>query len=90
MAYLYDPEGVAQTLMNHETLVTCALTQPHWERQLKMLVERHFAETGSQKAEELLQHWDLEVKNFVQICPIEMLNKLPHPLGIEETAVPAE
>lgn len=40
--------------------------------------------------EELLQHWDLEVKNFVQICPIEMLNKLPHPLGIEETAVPAE
>ena len=90
MAYLYDPDGVAQTLMNHETLVTCALTQPHWERQLKMLVERHFAETGSQKAEELLQHWDLEVKNFVQICPIEMLNKLPHPLGIEETAVPAE
>ena len=55
-----------------------------------MLVERHFAETGSRKAEELLQHWDLEVKNFVQICPIEMLNKLPHPLGIEETAVPAE
>jgi len=90
MAYLYDPESVAQTLMNHETLVTCAVTQPHWERQLKMLVERHFAETGSRKAEELLQHWDLEVKNFVQICPIEMLNKLPHPLGIEETAVPAE
>ncbi|MEN8933807.1 glutamate synthase large subunit [Planktotalea arctica] len=90
MAYLYDPDGLAHKLMNHETLVTCAVMTAHWERQLKSLVERHLAETGSRKAEELLQHWDLELQNFVQICPIEMLNKIPHPLGIEETAVPAE
>jgi glutamate synthase (NADPH) large chain len=90
MAYLYDPEGEAHNLMNHETLVTCAVTTAHWERQLKILVERHLAETGSVRAEQILQHWDMEVKNFVQICPIEMLNKLPHPLGIEEKAVPAE
>jgi glutamate synthase (NADPH/NADH) large chain len=90
MAYLYDPEGEADNLMNHETLVTCAVSMPHWERQLKSLVERHLAETGSRKAEDLLQHWDLELKNFVQICPIEMLNNLPHPLGIEDQAVPAE
>ncbi|WP_439143615.1 glutamate synthase large subunit [Planktotalea sp.] len=90
MAYLYDPEGHAQSLMNHETLVTCPVTTAHWERQLKMLVERHHAETGSVRAEQILQHWDLELQNFVQVCPIEMLNKIPHPLGIEETAVPAE
>ena len=90
MAYLYDPEGLASALMNHETLVTCGVTQAHWERQLKTLVERHLAETGSVRAEQILQHWDLELKNFVQVCPIEMLNNLPHPLGIEDTAVPAE
>ncbi len=90
MAYLYDPEGLSQSMMNHETLVTCPVKEAHWERQLKMLVERHLAETGSRKAEDLLQHWDLELPNFVQICPIEMLNNLPHPLGIEEKAIPAE
>ena len=90
MAYLYDPEGQARSLMNHETLVTCAVTTAHWENQLKSLIERHFEETGSVRAEQILQHWELEVSNFVQVCPIEMLNNLPHPLGIEEQAVPAE
>jgi len=90
MAYLYDPSGTATKLMNMETLVTCAVTQPHWERQLKGLIERHAAETGSRKAKEILQHWDMERANFMQVCPIEMLNKLAFPLGIEDTAVPAE
>ncbi|MEP5154583.1 glutamate synthase large subunit, partial [Planktotalea sp.] len=90
MAYLYDPEGEAQSLMNHETLVTCSVTQAHWERQLKMLIERHAAETGSAHAEQILQHWDTELANFVQICPLEMLDNLPHPLGIEDKAIPAE
>ncbi len=90
MAYLYDPESKAQTLMNMETLVTCPVTVDHWETQLKGLIERHAAETGSRKAADILQHWDLEKANFLQVCPKEMLNKLTVPLSIEETAVPAE
>jgi len=62
----------------------------HWERELKGLVERHAAETGSRRAGELLRNWDLERGNFVQVCPKEMLGKLSHPLGIEDEAVPAE
>ena len=64
MAYLYDPEGQAQALMNMETLVTCPVTVEHWEAQLKGLVERHHAETGSRKAADLLQHWDSEAGAF--------------------------
>ncbi|WP_166417359.1 glutamate synthase large subunit [Cochlodiniinecator piscidefendens] len=86
MAYLYDPQGEAQKLMNMETLVTCPVTVEHWETQLKGLIERHAVETGSRKAAEILQHWDLEKTNFVQVCPTEMLVHLPAPLGIEETA----
>ncbi|MEO1364757.1 MAG: glutamate synthase-related protein, partial [Pseudomonadota bacterium] len=33
MAYLYDPEGDAERLMNMETLVTCPVTVPHWQSQ---------------------------------------------------------
>ncbi len=90
MAYLYDPEGQAAVNMNLETLVTCPVAEAHWEAQLKGLIQAHAAETGSRKAADILQHWDLEKANFVQVCPKEMLDKLTHPLGIEEAAVPAE
>jgi len=90
MAYLYDPDGEAPALINHETLVTCAVTVPHWVAQLKGLLEQHVAETGSRKATDILQRWDTEQANFLQICPKEMLVHLAAPLTIEETAIPAE
>ncbi|MDU8942368.1 glutamate synthase large subunit [Ovoidimarina sediminis] len=90
MAYLYDPGGRAESLMNRETLLTCPVTVDHWEAELRGLVERHAAETGSLRAKELLQNWEEALPAFVQVCPKEMLNKLPVPLGVEERAVPAE
>ena len=91
MAYLYDPDGTAKDLMNMESLVTCPVTVSAWEDQLKGLIERHVAETRSVKAAEILQHWELEKGHFIQVCPKEMLDKLAHPIGIEDgLAVPAE
>ncbi len=90
MAYLYDPEGANEPLMNMETLVTCPVTVDHWEAQLKDLVERHAKETGSRKAAEILQHWETEKANFVQVCPKEMLVHLKAPLTNEVAAMPAE
>ena len=90
MAYLYDPEGRAGKLINPETLVTCPVTNEHWMDELEELIERHAAETGSIKAQKILQYWDQEKSHFVQVCPIEMLDKLPAPLGVEDQAVPAE
>ncbi|MBO9431152.1 glutamate synthase large subunit [Sulfitobacter sp. R18_1] len=90
MAYLYDPEGSAHKLMNAETIVTCPVTVDHWQDQLHGLLERHVAETKSRKAADILQHWETEKHNFLQVCPKEMLVHLPAPLSVEETAVPAE
>jgi glutamate synthase (NADPH) large chain len=90
MAYLYDPEGVAADNINAETLVTDTVEVDHWQVQLKDLIIRHQAETGSVKAAEILRYWDSEKANFVQICPIEMLKHLPAPLTNEAVAVPAE
>jgi glutamate synthase (NADPH) large chain len=90
MAYLYDPEAEAQINMNLETLVMGPVAEGHWEGELKGLIERHAQETGSRKAADILQHWDTERGNFLQICPLEMLDKLPHPLATEAAAMPAE
>jgi glutamate synthase (NADPH/NADH) large chain/glutamate synthase (ferredoxin) len=90
MAYLYDPEARAEDFINLETLVTCAVGHPHWEAQLRGLLERHAAETGSVKARRILNDWAAERANFLQVCPKEMLVHLPQPLSDERQAVPAE
>ncbi len=90
MAYLYDPDGEAERLLNMETVVTCPVTHDHWIGQLEELLERHLQETGSRKAADILQHWEDERSHFLQICPKEMLDKLPYPLESSAEAVPAE
>ena len=69
MAYLYDPEGVAQINMNLETLVTCPVTVDHWEAQLKGLIGAHLRETGSRRAADILQHWAGRAGQFRSSLP---------------------
>ncbi len=91
MAYLYDPEGITDLMMNMETLVTCRVTVDHWEKELRNLIQRHADETGSIKATDILRHWQQEVENFVQVCPKEMLVHLPEPLTVDiAQSLPAE
>ncbi len=90
MAYIHDPEGLCAKLINHETVVTCNVAEAHWQNELEALIRRHAAETGSRRAQDLLQNWEREIPQFVQVCPKEMLDKLSHPLGLPDTAIPAE
>ncbi len=90
MAYIYDADGSTPEKLNMESLVSCAVTVDHWEAELKSLIETHTRETGSVKGHDILQHWDLEKSKFIQVCPIEMLDKLKHPIKLEQKAVPAE
>ena len=90
MAYLYDPDGLAADMMNMETLVTCPVSVPEWEGELKGLVSAHAAETQSAKAADILNNWEAEKRFFMQVCPKEMLVHLAHPLELEVGAIPAE
>ncbi len=90
MAYLYDPHGTSGQLINAETVVTCPVTVAHWQDQLRTLVERHQAETGSRRAAGILQYWSSELMHFVQVCPREMLDRLSHPIVARDIALPAE
>jgi len=90
MAYIYDPKATAEDLINAESLVTCAVSHPHWEAQLRGLIEAHVVETGSRHGERILANWADERANFLQVCPKEMLVHLAHPLSDEALKVPAE
>ena len=90
MAYIYDPEDQAQEVMNLESIVTSRVEIDHWKVELRSLIEKHANETESRRAIEILRNWETEVKNFVQICPKEMLNKISHPISLDEGLIPAE
>ena len=81
MAYLYDPDGVAEALMNHETLVTCRLDSAYYEAEVKGLIAEHLKETRSPRARDILQHWEEERQHILQVSPKEMLAHLAHPLS---------
>ena len=37
---------------------------------------------GSKKAKKILDNFKVELKNFKQVCPIEMLDKLDNPINL--------
>jgi len=84
MAYVYDPDNTFETRMNSETLICQSLKSAYWESALIYLIEQHAAETGSPLASELLRNWERTQRHFKQICPKEMLNRLPHPLNDDQ------
>lgn len=90
MAYLYDPEGAADPLINAQSVVVGPVDHPNWAAELHALIDAHYAETGSLRAQDILSNWDTEIANFRQVCPKEMLDKIPYPLTAQAEAIPAE
>ena len=84
MAYVYDPLNQFKSRANMESIVTVPVSVLEWEDQLKSLIKEHLKETKSPKAAQILNRWDEELNNFVQICPKEMLVHIPYPLTYED------
>ena len=90
MAYIWDQDGEARLLVNRDSVVTNPVEHPHWKAELKALIERHVAETGSRRGATILANWAEEKARFIQVCPKEMLARLPQPLTLDARAMPAE
>lgn len=80
MAYVYDPDGVAIDLMNLDTLEVGTLISNKWMSHCLGIIQRHAVETGSVKAQKIMDDWVFERNNIIQICPKEMVSRIPHPL----------
>ena len=89
MAYILDPNNEVVTRANMETLTVQPVQSAHWEAQLKGLIEQHVKETGSIQGAKILLRWTEMLPKFKQLCPKEMLTRLPHPLSDVENAASA-
>ena len=84
MAFVLDLHDRFMQTVNPESVVVDRLRSPYWEGVLRSLVAEHAKETGSRFAADLLRDWDRVRDSFWQVCPKEMVARLPQPLEAEE------
>ena len=86
MAFVYDEDGTFPGKANPDSIVWDRIRSAHWEAHLKALVEEYRVATDSKWGEEILHNWDRVRGHFWQVCPKEMLTRLPHPLSDQDVS----
>jgi len=81
MAFIFDPDDEFANYVNSESVIWQTPENDYWKNYLKDLIDEHFNETKSKIASKILANFKNEVKNFKQVCPKEMLDKLSNPLS---------
>ena len=84
MAFVLDQHGRFERALNPDSIVVQRLASPYWEGVLRALVAEHARETDSAFAGSLLRDWDRVRDLFWQVCPKEMVSRLPQPLTVQE------
>lgn len=86
MAFIYDTENAFEHQANAETISWNRVETEYWQDVLKIQIQQHVKRTHSKHALRLLNAWERELPNFVQVVPNEMLSKLEHPVTLKEEA----
>ncbi len=86
MAFIYDTENNFDLQANPETISWNRVETEYWQDVLKIQIQQHVKRTHSKHALRLLNAWERELPNFVQIVPHEMMSKLEHPVTLKEEA----
>ena len=84
IAYIYDPENTFENYVNADSVIWQEPETKFWKDKLKKLLEEYHLETNSKISKNILENFEKEVKNFKQVCPIEMLDKLESPISLEK------
>ena len=82
MAFIFDINNKIQDIINPKSVIWNKVEVPYWEKYLKNLVNEHQKNTQSVFTKKIIDNWEENIKHFVQICPLEMLDKIDHPVSI--------
>ena len=83
MAFIYDPNKKFEDYVNPQSVIWQSVETEYWKKYLKDLIQQYCEETKSKIAIQILNSFETEVKNFVQVCPLEMLDKLDNPISLK-------
>ncbi len=85
MAFIYDINKNFKNFVNPDSLVWQGVETDYWKNFLKSNLKNFVKETNSNIAKKILNDFDNEILNFLQVCPIEMLDKLKNPITLKST-----
>ena len=85
MAFIYDINKNFKNFVNPDSLVWQEVETDYWKNFLKSNLKNFAKETNSNIAKKILNDFDNEILNFLQVCPIEMLDKLKNPIILKST-----
>ena len=80
MAFIYDKFKEFEKKVNPESVIWQNIETEYWVNFLKKLVLEHYEETRSSLSKKIITNFEEEIKNFVQVCPKEMIDKLKNPI----------
>jgi len=83
MAFIYDISKEFEKKVNPESVVWQNVETEYWKSFLKELVLEHSNETMSEMSKKIINNYEEEIKNFIQVCPKEMIDKLEHPITLK-------
>jgi len=83
MAFIYDKKNVFENFANPASIIWQPVETEYWKKFLKKNIEEFLTKTESKIARKILDNYEIELKNFKQVCPIEMLDKLENPISIK-------
>ena len=83
MAFIYDVKNNFEDYVNPNSIIWQPVETEYWRNYLIDNLKDFFQETKSLVAKKILANFDIELKNFKQVCPIEMLDKLDNPITLK-------
>ena len=83
MAFVYDPNNSFGNYANPASIIWQKPETKFWKDRLKKILEEYTVETDSKISKNILKDFSNEIKNFKQVCPIEMLDKLENPISLK-------
>jgi glutamate synthase (NADPH) large chain len=85
MAFVYDTKDEFENYANPTSIIWQQVETDFWKLFLKDKLNEFLKETNSLVAKKILDNFEVELKNFKQICPIEMLDKLENPISLKSS-----
>ncbi|MBD1172281.1 glutamate synthase large subunit [Pelagibacterales bacterium SAG-MED05] len=83
MAFVYDKKNNFESYVNPSSIIWQSIETEYWKNFLKENIKDFFKETSSLIAKKILENFEMEIKKFKQVCPIEMLDKLDNPITLK-------
>ena len=85
MAFVYDEKNTFENYANPASIIWQEIETDYWKSFLKEQLNSFIKETNSKIAKKILENFEVQLRNFKQICPIEMLDKLDNPITLNPT-----